>query len=396
VVENKEDRLLLVSEMLLDSRRYNESRSGVTWETCSLRKWLNGEFLNAAFSEEEQTAIPVVTVTRSASMKFDTDPGNDTEDKVFLLGLGQLQSYFKNGGYCRPTAYAVARGCRVDNEGYCRWWLRTPGDSRRSVIMGNGGVVLFCYDVNSDGYGVRPALWFDLKALDEPYVTVRKHVPVSPEKLMRELNAAEAGNLVTFGSYEQDNDTSDGKEAIVWRVLAREDDRLLVVSEKALDWRQYNEECVDVTWETCSLRAWLNGEFLNAAFSDEERAKIPTVTVSADPNPGIFADTDPGRDVQDRVFLLSFSELVEYLASYEDRQCLSTDYARAQDPEGNRYFRAQDPDNSLCCWWWLRSPGDNRVDFAGVVRSSGQSSTDGHRVDNENGVRPAMWIDLSA
>ena len=82
------------------------------------------------------------------------------------------------------------------------------------------------------------------------------------------------GDIIKFGHYEQDGNTSYGKEEIEWEVLKVESDRVLVVSKYALDCKPYNTEYTDVTWETCSLRQWLNSTFLNTAFSAEEQKKI--------------------------------------------------------------------------------------------------------------------------
>ena len=64
----------------------------VTWETCSLRKWLNDEFVNEAFSKKEQKYIPTVTVPAHKNPKYDTDPGKATKDKVFLLSAVEVKN----------------------------------------------------------------------------------------------------------------------------------------------------------------------------------------------------------------------------------------------------------------------------------------------------------------
>ena len=107
--------------------------------------------------------------------------------------------------------------------------------------------------------------------------------------------ALNVGDTLVFGTYEQDNDTTNGKEDIEWLVLTKENNKILVVSDKALDCKPYNQSRDYVTWETCSLRNWLNNDFINAAFTAEERAMIPTVTVSADMNPNtiLIPETRP-------------------------------------------------------------------------------------------------------
>ena len=69
------------------------------------------------------------------------------------------------------------------------------------------------------------------------------------------------GDIITFGKYEQDNKKSNGKEDIEWIVLAREGNKVLVLSRYALASKPYNNKKTDVTWETCSLRKWLDKDF---------------------------------------------------------------------------------------------------------------------------------------
>ena len=198
-------------------------------------------------------------------------------------------------------------------------------------------------------------------------------------KNKEKLKNANVGSYVTFGAYEQDNNNSNGKEDVEWLVLAKEGNKVLVISKYALDCQQYNTSQTGVTWETCSLRKWLNGTFINNAFSAEEQAMIPTVTVSADKNPDY--STDPGIATQDKVFLLSITEANQYFTSYEARKCVPTDYAIAQ---GAFVFGT--------CWWWLRSPGYNQS-CAAAVTSAGDVDGGGCFVDNDSdAVRPALWI----
>ena len=185
-----------------------------------------------------------------------------------------------------------------------------------------------------------------------------------------------------MGTYEQDNNTSNGKEDIAWLVLEVKDGKALVVSKYALDCKQYNTSNTDVTWETCTLRKWLNNDFINAAFSSYEKAMIPTVTVSADKN-----SANPGNATQDQVFLLSITEANKYFNSTGARQCEPTDYAVANG--------AWESDSGNFCWWWLRSPGVTQ-DSAAYVYSGGDVIESGNAVDiGTSAVRPAMWIDLS-
>lgn len=212
---------------------------------------------------------------------------------------------------------------------------------------------------------------------------------VRPIYFAQLFSEAKPGSSVYFGSYEQTY--REGKEDIEWTVLAKEGDRLLVVSKYALDCQRFCTEYADITWETSPLRAWLNETFLNAAFSAGEQARIPRVTVPADPNPEY--DTPPGNDTEDQIFLLSIEEALAYFDTDAARRCSGTDYC--YDAGADKY-----PNGN--CWWWLRTRGDNTTTTT-YVRSDGTISYygDGNvlHIDNYTfevyyAVRPAMWIEV--
>ena len=201
------------------------------------------------------------------------------------------------------------------------------------------------------------------------------------------MNLCPVGETVFFGNYEQDNDISNGKEDIEWIVLAKNSNRILVISKYALDCKQYDKS--NATWETCSLRKWLNETFLSAAFSSEEQNSITESTVRADNNPSYSTST--GKNTTDKIFLLSINEVNKYFSSDYSKRCATTDYAIAQGAYSNSSFTI---DGRATGWWWLRSPG-NSESYAAIVNNDGSVSNYGIRVDNGvRAVRPALWINL--
>lgn len=203
----------------------------------------------------------------------------------------------------------------------------------------------------------------------------------------KNIIGANIGDKIKFGKYEQDNNSSNGKEEIEWRILTKEGNKVLIISEKALDCKQYNTEHINVTWGTCSLRKWMNDEFYNAAFNDAEKNLIQSTKVTADKNPSY--STDPGNDTTDKVFLLSIDEANKYFSSDEDRKCVPTAYAIAN----GAYTIYSDTKNGIC-WWWLRSPGVYS-NCAVYVRTDGLISDYGNLVYNSDDcVRPALWIEI--
>ena len=203
---------------------------------------------------------------------------------------------------------------------------------------------------------------------------------------------ADVGDIIEFGTYEQDNDTSNGKEPIEWQVLKRDGNKILVISKYALDCKPYNTEWEEVTWETCTLRTWLNETFLNEAFSEAEQTIIQTTEVSANRNPDW--STDPGNATEDKIFLLSIIETYTYFASDEASMCVPTAYAIANGAYTNDNYKV---DGEATCWWWLRSPGGLQYTAAYVSLVGGGVSSYGDTVSNDyNGVRPALWINLDS
>ena len=103
---------------------------------------------------------------------YNTNGGNNTQDRVFLLSYAEAWKYFKddNARMCVPTEYAVKQGIstisryQVGGKETCCWWLRSPGDYQYNALD-------VCYDgsrlgdnVNHSFYAVRPALWVNLES----------------------------------------------------------------------------------------------------------------------------------------------------------------------------------------------------------------------------------------
>ena len=228
-----------------------------------------------------------------------------------------------------------------------------------------------------------------LVALGDYKDSAEKAESILEQYRAEKLKTAKVGDYVSFGSYEQDNDTANGKEDIEWLVLDKQDDKILVISKYGLDAKPYNKEYTDITWEKCTLRSWLNDDFYNAAFNADEKKAIVQTEVSADKNPKY--NTSPGNDTTDNVFLLSINEVNKYFSSDSARQCAATAYAIEQGAYTNSDYKV---DVGFSCWWWLRSPGFFR-NCAAAVYYDGSVDHLGSDVDYGNDcVRPALWINL--
>ena len=221
------------------------------------------------------------------------------------------------------------------------------------------------------------------------------------------------GDTVIFGKYKQHMKstgyTPADPEPIEWRVLAVEGSKALLLAEQPLVGMPYNSDAsflYEVTWETCSLRSWLNGEFLSEAFSQkEQQAILQTTVVTRNYEQNGFI-VSGGRDTEDKVFVLSVEEVERYLKTPASRKCSPTEYAihtGASDAWG--YFSDDsgyvDSFTGDVCIWWLRNPGKNGhytalCSFDGSIGYQGDYSGGKPNTPNCYCVRPAIWVSSSA
>ena len=241
------------------------------------------------------------------------------------------------------------------------------------------GGIYFGFQQNTDDSGAKPVAATETVPVSQmPAQTADAH-----EKTLATYKTV--GNIVTFGAYEQDNQAGYGREDIKWIVLANEGNKSLLISRDSLDVQPYNTDDEAVTWETCTLRSWLNDTFLNEAFSPEEQKAILTTSVDNSKNQG---SSIAGNNTEDKVFLLSYKEAKDYFASNSERTCKPTSYAKTRtnsayiDHNGNRS-------------WWLRSL-DISPAYARFVNYDGSPGPVIKVNSQIPAVRPALWIDLNA
>ncbi|MCR5702340.1 MAG: DUF6273 domain-containing protein [Lachnospiraceae bacterium] len=452
----------LLADEAIDCKPYNEN--GVektdeygnkntdyscTWETSTIRDWLNGTdnysnddtaFINAAFSDEEQAEIIETTVVNEDNLIYGVTAGNDTEDKIYLLSIGEASTgeYGFDTSFdvesltkiAKTTNFARMNGVDVRNKsgvsGSCYWWLRTPGsrtDDAASVdYFGKGdddGNI-----TGADYLGVRPVLHVNLSAVTYAGTVTSSgkttegtnSKKASSEYKKPEINArgVTTWDCVYFGNYKQKAKLQ--RKPIEWRVLSVNGNDAFVMADREIDCKPYNEKGVkkidgvgkeyidySCTWETCTLRDWLNGtdsysndsnSFIKVAFSNEEREAIIQTEVINDNN---SYDTAGCNVTVDKVYILSADEASNvsygFEASFEDeskaREAKVTDYAYI-----NGSYRSGVECYKDNCYWWFRTPGFNNsnavcVDLAG----SGCES----RVDeDQHAIRPVLQVDLAS
>ncbi len=198
--------------------------------------------------------------------------------------------------------------------------------------------------------------------------------------------------LISFGEY-------------LWRILAVENGRMLIMTEQMTDQRDFHHKKEEVTWEQSEIRGFLNNEFLGR-FTDSDINRIVEVQNRNAGNP--WYGSLGGNDTVDRVFLLSLEEVVRLYFG---------DSGRLLDqpkPNQRYWFDRKDENNPLrralflnsSWWWWTRTPGKNNKVFTYIhgdgnigIQGNGISKTTFNTLhpqtqSNKGGVRPALWLKI--
>lgn len=451
VLSVNSDKVLLIADQNLCKKKYNnitEEDTEVTWETCSLRTWLNDTFLNEAFTENEQKLIADTELINNDTIGIEhviydenlgiTTPtdielcghgGNNTTDKIYLFSLDEIKN----------PSYGFVRGTDVFCEYSGQYWLRSPGYYNDSYNMINTAANVDYDRIDDSGenvnayLGVRPVL--NLKLSPDNAFLWTQGYSTNRYKDIDETT----WDCIYFGHYWQNDtnkdgiaDKNDAMEAIKWRVLSVDGDDAFLLSDQVLDYGYY-DEYVDTdkndqaaTWETCTLRSWLNNDFYNVAFSSKEQSAIRTTRVVNEDNP--YYNTNGGNNTDDKLYILSYNEILNsdygfpsYLdyprigASESDRPVIPARSAKSTAYVKNRFVSHTDINFNADVEWYLRTPGYSLqyITYLGVdgyvwgVRWW-DALTDlcfGHPLYDfqdsmsafrEYGIRPVLHLDLSS
>ncbi len=278
--------------------------------------------------------------------------------------------------------------------------IEKNGKQKRSITYKNlqpGTYTVKVYSFNYDEEGNEN--WSDWSK--EKTFTL-KETAITGYLSSYDFSKVKIGDVIKFGAYEQDLDYTNGKEPIEWIVLKKTKKSVLLLSKYALDKLPYHKEWKDITrnnaitWETCSLRRWLNNDFIKSAFNKTEQGMIRKTIIE---NPVTYYDDfdseeyseDKENDTKDKVFLLSHIEMLDKkLGFMKDKN--------ARDSNRRCTFAWGDG-----CWWWLRSTGGG-YNRASCVSDAGCVEPYGKFVGGENGpircecdgVRPAMYLNLKS
>ena len=519
VIKVDNDNITMVADRLLECVPYNDNAVDVYWENCTLRSFLNNEFYNTAFSEDEQKAVIKSKIQNTDNYYFGTECGNDTEDyvcifteqDVFNTDTAEDYGFTKSDGISdtarrfKPTMYAIARGAWYSpvetNYGNGFWLLRTCGYTPSNVnyVCDFGSVYNRGTYVNVKDAGILPVIRVDKNKaglIDAGTVTSadifkgernseKQQNDYDPDKIEKAYSFSEpvvvkddaySSGLKTtwsclyFGSYPKkevvaekfsavqdyavdddviidselyqklasakwnenitiiDNEkyyrmkatdavrfSKDSPqhykwddeniyhyfkyEPIKWRVLELNGNEAMLVADREMDCCPYNDESKNVQWKDCTLRKFLNTDFYNMAFTEDERGCIIT---SQNDNPdNLHYGTDCGDKTEDKVFILSSDEVYGSTAAIHGfypgggvddpaRRFRPTMYAKAR---GTWYSPVKGYEGNG--FWFMRTNGYS-LSSASYICDFGYIYNSGTNVAcNDSGVLPVIRLDLS-
>ena len=338
VLENANGQLFLLSDQNLDVFQYHVDYESVTWATSTMRSWLNGygaaqntgsdngidytddNFIDTAFSDGEQGAIVDTTVVNDDNPDYNTEGGENTTDKIFLLSIAEAQnsSYFADNSsrISTNTAYVADGGKTGSSYMYGvgeadYWWLRSPGsyDDYAAYVRRNGGVYSYGFSVPYDYSAVRPAFNLDLTSVLFTSAAVGGKIPAAGSGGNQGGEAADA--IFEIGDY-------DGNE---WKLTLLDNSRNFAVTEKTASGKPGDTITLNYTGATTGTN-----EYISVIIADNSGAQYYGRVAQPDAESGTVNVTIPTGLTDGTYTLYVFSE--QYNGGEQDDTKL-TDYASA-------------------------------------------------------------------
>ena len=367
VLESDGTESLLLARDALAFRAFGMNVFGeATWQNGSLCAWLNGEFLEEAFSEDEQAAIRTTRLADDGHNAYKS--GGTIRNRVFLLSEAELLQYMpdEQARICVASDAAGAGSTFGYEAGTpVRWWLRTTMDSTFARAVSETGNLVRGNVSYNEGLYVRPAIRVLAYELTQETVDGAQLVTGADEARLALLGQKPLEQLTQVGQTVSLGVNPQSGEAIEWLVLDTDGTRSLLLSRSGVAAVKYSGAMFNPGWKGSDVRKWLAEEFLPAAFSPEEALSLLPAAACM--------QSGGDLDAEDRLFLLSEEEVGQYLEG-DARVCLG---------------------KSEPCVWWLRTvPRDAYRGSA--VDASGELMTSKGITDATVWVRPAVWIDLGA
>ncbi|MBR4314137.1 MAG: InlB B-repeat-containing protein, partial [Lachnospiraceae bacterium] len=458
---------LLVSENILDNVPFNNSYAQVNWVNSSIKSWLNNDFINSAFT----TNLINSDAIHTKSILYDDHPevmAWDSGNKAVLMRIDDISwvssvCHDNSLKIAQSSNYARRNGTLLESDGNSPWWIlqqsQNIGTANADALSRDGTIE--GYSVDSNQVGVRPvmfinlnsqvikmsnntinwdlngaewktesALWGEmntyqggqkLPTADNLNIPEGKYffgwIDINnPDTIITEIPTNTTGELslkaqiadsILLGTYPQNSTNSDVVEPIKWRILKRDGNELLLLSDKILDNKSFHSTDTAgtsnwVTWRDSDIRSWLNNEFKEKMFPQSQidnLIKEKQITTRNYHQDNGYSD----NVTNDKIILLYYTDVENWTTDADKRKSEGTTYATTKENYGMRldayYHNGYYP-------YWLRGesvyhtsniidpPTYNIVNEAGTINREGRV---GHSNQHgTGGIRPAIYIDMSS
>lgn len=370
VLETEEQEALLLAKDVLDVRAFSEGDS-FRWEDSDIKAYLNDELFLKLFSMDEAEIITAHRIYDPGSpYSLSGLPGKAGFCHLFLL------SYFEARDLLPDDTYRAASE---------NWWLRTTDVSENAHTVDASGFMRGGSSY-AEQHGIRPALWVRMdNAGGVIGVTDDSEWLEQPEM---DDGVFGRGDVIQLGHYEQDNDTSNGREPIDWIVLENDEKSAVLITKYCIDVKEYHSGGNAVNWSESSLREWLNSTFLNTAFDEEEkkaliRTSVENFNTDAARSSYMYSYMIPPIVSNDMVWIIDDDEAALYFPKREDKLAYATRYAAAKGAATN---------NEGYATWLLRTDKNDQKRANIMFPYRGCLSVENRRGDAS--IRPAIRVDL--
>lgn len=380
----------LLCDTFFPELTYNESRGNNSWESSSLRKWLNESFYEEAFDEDEKGVIALSKINTiryelsENGIDLDAKRGEEiTLDNLFIPSYLEVKEFggkaikAKNKIKDSTNAHVDENvtGETIDSlERDNFFWLRDQYGNARGFILEK----------------TRDVFYISLCFRQLGYIMVR------PMLYITDLGGStKIGDAYDFGSYEQDGNSANGKEALNWTVCEAKDGELLLLCNVAVTAMPYSEN--ESSWTNSTLRKWLNEEFYENAFTEQEKLRICETEIKTREfdqflvfNKIDYENYKTEEVTMDKVFVPSYKDIHMITPCYSTKKSLE-DYTTYLES----YYNAGQYDRGE---YWLRDPyGDYDYDNLSFSfgKDKGSEAIYTLETDCELGVRPALYLDLA-
>lgn len=359
---------LVVSEKVLEYGYFKKAAEGEKYPRClykdsDVRAYLNGDFYDNAFTENEKKLILKSKIVTAYAEDYEAKT-YETEDSVFLLSVDEVTRYVTGKGtdiHGAPSDYIYSKYKSVlyslkDIDGFgnaITWWLRDMGySSQKAAYVEGWGDKASSYggDVDSRA-GIRPAMWIvyneaDMKGYENGTVE-----PKEDPGLDARIAALHVGDKFDFGTYDFNAYDLDGYESIEWKVVEEDNGSLLLIMTGCLDQDYFlrsaaGGEPEHADWSVSDLRKHINSEgYLNKLFSPQEKAKLLVTHVTT--AGGGSWGRDGGPDTDDYLFIPSREEIETYFPTEYERMLGEVSYWLRSPDFAEPYMQYVYPDGGI-------------------------------------------------